>query len=336
MWRDVLIGLAFVVLLTPLLCPQSQLPEGSIKGSIFDPTGAVVAGAIVRLSKAGASAPQQSHSGDDGSFIFQNVSAGNYRLTVSATSFAPQTVSANLSAGQNLEIPHIMLALATTTTDVRVSETIEQVAEDQVKDQEQQRVLGVIPNFYVSYVPDAVALEPRQKFGLAWKSIIDPSAFVITGVIAGIEQATDTFNGYGQGAQGYAKRYGAAYADFVDGTILTGAVLPVIFKQDPRYFYKGTGSTKARIEYAMAMSVICKGDNGHWQANYSSIVGNLAAGGISNLYYPAADRNGAALTFENAAIGIAGSAAGNIIQEFLLPRLTPHKPGMNSAARTKQ
>src|SRR6202042_3601118 len=111
-----------------------------------------------------------------------------------------------------------------------------------------------------------------------------------------IQQADNSFSGYGQGAQGYGKRYGAAYADFVTGTFLGSAVLPSVLKQDPRYFYKGTGSTRSRVLYAMANAVICKGDNGHWQADYSGILGALAAGGISNLYYPASSRSGAGLT----------------------------------------
>jgi hypothetical protein len=103
-------------------------------------------------------------------------------------------------------------------------------------------------------------------------------------------------------------------------------VLPSLLKQDPRYFYKGTGSNRSRILYAIANSVICKGDNRHWQANYSNILGNLAAGGISNLYYPADDRNGAGLTFENAAIGIGATAIANLFQEFVVRKFTPKVP----------
>jgi hypothetical protein len=109
--------------------------------------------------------------------------------------------------------------------------------------------------------------------------------------------------------------------------MIGGAILPSLLKQDPRYFYKGTGSTRSRILYALANAVICKGDNGHWQANYSGILGALAAGGISNLYYPASSRNGAGLTFENTLIGIGGSAVGNLFQEFLVRKLTPHTQG---------
>jgi len=200
-----------------------------------------------------------------------------------------------------------------------------EVAEKQIKEQEKQRVLGVVPNFYVSYVPDAVPLTPKQKFELAWKTTIDPVTFVIVGATAGFEQGLNQFSGYGQGAQGYGKRYGAAYADTITGTFIGGAVLPSLMKQDPRYFYKGTGTTRSRILYAIANSVICKGDNGRWQFNYSSILGGLASGGISNAYYPPKDR-GAGLVFENEGIGIGGTAVSNLIQEFLIPKLTPNLP----------
>jgi hypothetical protein len=207
-----------------------------------------------------------------------------------------------------------------------------EVAEEELKVEEKQRVFGVIPNFYVSYIPDAAPLASKQKFQLAWRSTIDPVNFVITGAIAGVQQADGTFSGYGQGAQGYAKRYGASYADFVTGTFIGSAILPSLLKQDPRYFYKGTGSVRSRVLYAIANSVICKGDNGHWQPNYSSILGSLASGGISNLYYPAQNRDGAGLTFENALIGIGETAATNLLQEFVIRKLTPNAPHPQTTA----
>jgi hypothetical protein len=100
-------------------------------------------------------------------------------------------------------------------------------------------------------------------------------------------------------------------------------VLPSLLKQDPRYFYRGTGTRRSRLLYALANAVICKGDNGKWQPNYSNMLGGLAAGGISNLYYPAKDRNGARLTFENALIEIGATAGANLVEEFLVPRPTP-------------
>jgi hypothetical protein len=205
-----------------------------------------------------------------------------------------------------------------------------EAAEKQIKQEEKQRVLGFMPNFYVSYDPNPIPLDSKQKFELAWKTTVNPYSFAIIGAIAGIQQADNSYSGYGQGAQGYGKRYGAGYADFVTGTFIGGALLPSILKQDPRYFYKGTGSTHSRVLYAMANAVICKGDNGRWQPNYSNILGSLAAGGISNAYYPASDR-GAALTFENAFIGIGATAAVNVLQEFVVRKLTPHLPAHDPA-----
>jgi hypothetical protein len=232
-----------------------------------------------------------------------------------------------LHPNEALEVPPISLAIAAATTEVRVSVTNYELAEEQVKVEETQRVLGVIPNYYVSYRQDALPLRPKQKFELAWKTSVDPVTFAASGAFAGVQQAQNEFSGYGQGAHGYAKRYGAAYGDALIGTMIGGAILPSLLRQDPRYFYKGTGSTRSRILYALASAVICKGDNGHWQADYSGILGALAAGGISNLYYPAGSRNGAGLTFENTLIGVGGSAVGNLFQEFLVRKLTPHAQG---------
>jgi len=141
-----------------------------------------------------------------------------------------------------------------------------------------------------------------------------------------VQQAQNSFSGYGQGAQGYGMRFGATYADTAIGTFLGSAVLPSLLKQDPRYFYKGSGSKGSRILYALANSVICKGDNMRWQPNYSNIIGSMAAGGISNLYYPAKDREGATLTIENGLIGIGASAAANLIEEFVMRKFTPNIP----------
>jgi len=312
-----------------------QLPDqrlsGSISGIIVDQTGAPDAGARVRLSREDQSPDQELLSGDDGRFSFANVAPGPFQLTITSAGFATQASSGILRSGETYTVPQIALALATAVTEVRVIPSPTEVAEDQIRVQEKQRVLGVVPNFYVSYVQNAAPLSSKQKFELAWKTTVDPVTFGVTGVIAGIQQAQNDFSGYGQGAQGYAKRYGASYADFVAGTLVGSAILPSLLKQDPRYFYKGSGSKRSRILYAIANSVICKGDDGHWQANYSGILGSFAAGGISNLYYPAKDR-GAELTFENTLIGIGESAAVNLLQEFLIRKLTPNVPNHEPAS----
>jgi hypothetical protein len=308
--------------------PQSS---GTISGTVVDGTGAFIVGARVTITPQDRSQIRETLSGDDGRFSFSNITPGLFQLTITAAGFAMQTFSGVLSSGEVYTAPQTTLAIATAVTEVRVVPKRFEMAEDEIKEEEKQRVLGVIPNFYVTYVPNPVPLGPRQKFELAWKTTVDPVSFGITGVIAGVQQAQNDFSGYGQGAQGFAKRYGASYANFVAGTFIGSAILPSLLKQDPRYFYKGTGSKRSRILYALANAVICKGDNGHWQANYSSIIGSLAAGGISNLYYPAKNRDGAELTFENALIGIGATAAANILQEFVVRRLTPSSSNRGSA-----
>ena len=279
----------------------------------------------MKLTPEDQSKKQEMLSGDDGQFSFANIAPGSFQLTVTSEGFTAQTFSGTLHSGEICVVPQIKLVVAPNITVVRVGLTKTEVAEVQIKEEEKQRVLGFMPNFYVSYDPDPAPLNSKQKFELAWKTTVNPVSFGMIGAIAGIQQADNSFSGYGQGAQGYGKRYGAAYADFVAGTYIGSAILPSLLKQDPRYFYKGSGSKRSRILYAVANSVICKGDNGRWQANYSSVLGSLAAGGISNLYYPGTDR-GAELTFENAGIGIGATAAANVLQEFIVRKLTPHLP----------
>jgi hypothetical protein len=301
-----------------------QLP-GSVSGFVTDGDGDSVPGAKVTLSLPSkpASDDRQVIAGGDGRFSFMNVPAGSYWLTVSAPGFATQQTSGVLHGGEQVEISRLALPAAA-TIDVDVVASQRDIAEAQIRDEEKQRVFGVIPNFYVSYVANPAPLVAKQKFELAWKQSVDPVNFAITGIIAGAQQSAGTFGGYGRGADGYAKHYGAAYADGVIGTMLSNAILPSLFRQDPRYYYKGTGSTGARALYAIANTVICKGDNGRWQTNYSNILGNLAAGGISNLYYPSGDRDGTELTLENGLIGIAAGAGANLFQEFVLRRISTH------------
>jgi hypothetical protein len=303
--------------------PADQKLMGNISGTVVDQTGAIVPGARVSLLREGQSTSQDTSSEDGGRFSFMNIVPGPFSLAITAPGFAAQTSTGILHAGELYTAPPIALAVAATETDVQVALSAPQVAEAQVKDEEKQRVLRVIPNFYVTYDPHPMALTSREKFELAWKTSIDPFAFAVVGAIAGLQQAQNDFSGYGQGAQGYGKRYGAAYADLVSGTFLGSAILPSLFRQDPRYFYKGTGSRHSRVLYALANAVICKGDNGRWQANYSNVLGNLAAGGISNLYYyPADDRSGMSLTFENGLMGIGATGAANVFQEFFVKKFT--------------
>jgi hypothetical protein len=303
-----------------------QLPDqqarGSISGTIVDLTGAVVVGAQVRLTRGDQSPGAEMLTDDLGQFSFANVAPGPFQLTVSFTDLNTQVISGTVQPGEAHVVPQVVLVVAPLATQVTVALTQVELAEVQIKDQEKQRVFGIIPNFYVSYVPDAVALAPKQKFELAWRSSVDPFTFVSVGAIAGIEQAGDALSGYGQGAQGYAKRYGASYGDVVIGTFLGSALMPSLLKQDPRYFFRGTGSKRSRLLYALSSPFMCKGDNGRWQPNYSYVIGNFAAAGIASSYYPANDR-GAAWVAETALVRIGENAVASVFQEFIVRKLTP-------------
>jgi hypothetical protein len=305
--------------------PRHQ-PPGYISGTILDQSGAVSAGAEVRLADAGQASSQEIKSGSNGQFLFGNVAPGSFRLIVAAPGFTTREFSAALRPGETYLVPPIILTVAAAVTAVHVKDsplTQAQVADIQIKEQEKQRVLGIFPNFYVSYDRDALPLNSKQKFRLAWKTTRDPFTVVGVAALAGVEQATNTFEGYGQGAQGYFKRMGASYTDAVTATFIGSAILPSLLKQDPRYFYKGTGSIRSRLLYALASPVICKGDNMRWQPNYSNVAGSFASAGISYLYYPQSDRNGAGLVMQNSLIRLGEIAFESVLQEFLIRRLTP-------------
>ncbi|CAN5755498.1 hypothetical protein BH10ACI4_BH10ACI4_15110 [soil metagenome] len=329
---------------SPILLAASELPEGpspqtpiqtpilpsTLTGTVVDSDGAVITSARVSLTRADPAAsssnpaPIVTLSGGNGRFTLTNVPAGAYLLTVVAVRFTTHQVPITLHPGESLEVPQIALALGT-SIDVQVTASQEEVAQAQIEEQEKQRVLGIIPNFYVSYALRPLPLNARQKFELAWKTSLDPTSFAAAGFVAGIQQADDAYPSWGQGLKGYGKRFGASYGNVMIGTMIGGAILPSLLHQDPRFFYKA-GTVRERIKYSFAMAVLCKGDNGNWQFNYSGILGTAASGGIANLYYPAANRNGVWLTVGNTAAGIGGSVISNLFQEFLLPRFTPHKP----------
>jgi len=312
---------SIVLGLFPGFAPGQQLP-GTITGAVVDKTGSVIVGADVMLSQENHTTSRETVSNSGGEFSFSNVAPGSFHLSVSAEGFAPQESSGTLKPGETATLPQIILEIAKLTTDIQVAETRTELAEEQVRLEEQQRLLGLVPNYEVSYQP-FVPLSVKEKFELAWKTNIDPASFGIVGLVAGVEQWKNYYSGYGQGAQGYAKRYGGAYGAFFGATMISEAVFPSLFKQDPRYFVKGKGSIGYRAAYAIANSVICKGDNGHWQPKISEVLGGLASSGISDLYLPAKDRNGAVDTFEDVGFAVGGRALANLFQEFFSRKLTP-------------
>jgi Carboxypeptidase regulatory-like domain len=302
---------------------QSAAKPGSVIGTVLDQTRSVAAGVAVHLTSEDKSFSQELETGDNGQFSFSNVPPGRFKLSVSAEGFGNQEFSGELTSGQTYLMPPIVISIATVVTDVKVAMDPVEVATEEVKEQEQQRVLRIIPNFYVSYLPDAAPLTTKLKFRLAWKSSTDPVTILGTAFLAGLQQAGDQNSEFGQGALGYGKRFGAGYVDVFASTFLSGAIFPSLLKQDPRYYYQGTGSKRSRLVHAVANSVMCKGDNGRWQANYSNIAGSFGGAALSSTFYPT--RNSAMFTLSNGFIRMGESSLAGVLQEFVLRKLTKTK-----------
>lgn len=310
--------------------PDTPRPQpGIIVGTVVDVNNDPIPGATVLLQGPTLKGAVTVAANENGFFEFKDLDPEEpYQITINAEGFANWTSSdVTLSPGQYVILSVPKLRVATALTTVTVGLSTEEIATEQVRLEEQQRVFGFIPNFYVSYDQNAAPLTTKLKFQLAAKVIFDPITFVGVGIDAGAEQAGNRLN-YPQGAKGYAERYGAIYTDGFTDIMIGGAILPSLLHQDPRYFYQGTGTTKSRVVHAVTSPFVCKGDNGKWQPNYSTMGGDLASAAISNSYYPASNR-GVGLVFGNFLIGTGQRAAADLAQEFLLRRLTPKAKNHN-------
>lgn len=345
----VLVCVALLVCLDPASTParqgpaelgisRSSLPQvplakttatealASVAGTVLDQSGATVPGADVSLVHRDGTQLRAMVSDADGEFNFIRILPGSYLVTVSAKGFALFTSAEFVVAAQGAyEVPDISLGVATASIEVNVRPT-DLIAAEQIKAEEKQRLIGVIPNFYTSYVYDAAPLTWKQKFSLAARGTFDPVAMIGVGVAAGLEQATNAYAAYGRGAEGYSKRFAAKFADGRSSDFLTHAVFPSLLHQDPRYYYQGSGSVKSRFLHAVSSAFITRSDSGRNVPNYSYLLGDISAGALSNLYYPPANR-GAHLVFTNAAVGLAGRLGGNLLREFLPKHLTTNAPG---------
>ena len=307
-----------------ILQPQSL---ASITGTVRDTRGTLFAGVPVTLAGEDNSVKQVLIADDNGAFTFADLPAGTYQVQIYVAGLEP-FISAPvvIGAGEKRELPVVAMRIAPKNTTINVAATLNDVAEAQVQQQEKQRLLGFLPNYYTSYIWNAAPMTRKLKFNLALRTATDPATFLVVAGVAGVEQAHNTFPGYGQGFEGYAKRYGASYADTVSARMFGSAIFPVLLHQDPRYFYQGSGSVRSRLIYAIVSTVVCRGDNGRLEPNYSHVLGSFAAAGLSNLYRAPEDRK-ASLTFRNGLIITANGAVVNILREFLSRKLTPNVPG---------
>jgi len=301
---------------------NSVLKMGIIVGTVTDVNGDTVPGATVILDELAANDRQTVLTPENGFFEFHDVKPlTKYQVSISSKDFADwRSPIITLEPGQFKIVADIKLRIATEHTDVQVTYDPVKVAAEQFKAQEQQRVFGVIPNFYVAYDPNAEALTAKMKFKLALRVSVDPVTVAGVALVSAAKQASNSPD-YGQGAEGYGKRFGATAADGFTDIMIGGAILPSLLHQDPRYFYQGAGTTGSRIRHAMFSPFVARGDNGRWQPNYSSLGGDLASSALANLYYPQSNR-GAGLVFANLAIGTAERMGASLAQEFLLGKLT--------------
>jgi hypothetical protein len=298
---------------------------GYVSGTVLDVNGGIVPGALVTLECPSPCQNQTATANDSAAFEFRNLKFGvSYQVRISASGFenwsSPDIV---LTPDASVFfVTGIKLQIADPSTTITVYGSTAEIAAEQVHLEEQQRVLGFIPNFYVVYdSQNAVPLTTKLKFQLAMRVSVDPITWGGVAFMSGVRQAAHTPN-YVLGAKGYGQRFGAEAADGFSDILIGGAILPSVLHQDPRYFYQGTGSTRSRLGHALASPFVCKGDNGRWQPNYSSLGGDLAASALMNTYYPQSNR-GAGMVFGQFAINTAERELSGFVQEFVLRKLTP-------------
>jgi hypothetical protein len=258
---------------------------------------------------------------DDGSFALHDVTPGiAYQIGVTADGFADWSSSVTVDPGQEKSLGEIKLRILAVQRPVNVSYSSKEVAAQQLKAEEHQRVLGFIPNINVTYDLHPEPLTTKMKFHLAYKGLNQPTFFAFEALWAGVKQAADTSD-YRPGARGYGERFGANLAGGASEALFGNAILPSLLHQDPRYFYRGSGTKRSRAWHAIIAPFVCQGDNGKLQPNYSQWGGSLISASLSNTYYPASNR-GAGLVFTNFGTSMGLHVVLGLAQEFILAKLT--------------
>src|SRR6516162_698446 len=315
-----LTGIVFVGSVTAQSIVAANPNSGTVLGRVLDVNEDPVANATVALQR-----PDADHATivtmDDGSFAFHDLTPGiAYQITVTAQGYGDWSSSVTVEPGQDKTLTDIKLRIVAAHRAVTVTYSSKEVAAQQLKTEEQQRVLGFIPNIYVTYEPHPEPLTAKMKFHLAYKGLTHPTFFAFEGLWAGVEQAGHMTD-YPQGAKGYAQRFGANLASGSSEALFGNAILPSLLHQDPRYFYRGSGTKGSRAWHAILAPFVCQGDNGKSQPNYSQWGGSLISASLSNTYYPSSNR-GAGLVFTNFGTSIGLHVVLGLAQEFLLGKFT--------------
>jgi len=306
---------------------------GAIQGSVTDSSSAPIWGAVVVVE--GANGHRFTTITDvEGSFKILSLPLGDYAVKISANGMADwiaPNVPASVIPKANALLAVLQVAPEITSLNVKLP--LEELAAEQLDVQLKQRVLGVIPNFYVSYEDHPAPLSPGQKFRLGLRMLVDPVTLATVGITAGIQQEMNSYHEFGQGTQGYAKRFGAAYGTAATNILITSVLAESVLHQDPRYFYRGRGSKAQRAWYAFTSAFRTRGDNGEWQPPYAGVIGTIAAAEISQTYYPGS-RTQFSLLGRSLLFHFAGLVGVNLAEEFLLKTLTTNRPQNDPAAGT--
>ena len=319
------IAIAVTLIVPTCLLGENGKPElksGIIVGTAIDVNGDPVPNAKVELKTLDSNDPRVVTTPESGAFEFRDVPSGvPYEIIIRAQDFSDWASSSTpLEPGQFKIVTGIKLEIRPEVTRIDVTYDPVQVATEQLKIEEHQRVFGIVPNFYVSYEKHPAPLTAKMKFQLALKTSTDPVTAVGVLFVASARQAGDSLK-YGQGWDAYGKRVGVTAADGFSDIMIGGAILPSLLHQDPRYFYQGTGTNGSRFRHAMFSPFVTRSDSGKSMPNYSSLGGDLSSAGLSNLYFPKANR-GVGLVFGNFAVGTAERIGTSLVQEFILGRFT--------------
>jgi hypothetical protein len=304
---------------------------GSIQGTVTDSSGAALFGAVVAVEGANGNR-SMTVTDVEGAFKISSLALGNYSVRISAAGLSDWTAE-NVRSSVNPESNPLtaVLQVATEVTTVTVGVSENEVAQAQLNQELKQRVLGIIPNYYVSYENNPAPLSSKQKLHLGLRTLVDPTTFAASGITAGIQQSRNSYHQWGQGSQAYAKRFGAAYGTIATNLMITSVLAESAFHQDPRYFYRGQGTKAQRAWYAIESAFRAKGDNGRWQPPYAGVSGAIAAAEISQLYYPGS-RTQYTLLGRTLMFHFGGLVALNLAEEFLMKKVTHHAPEIPSAA----
>ena len=330
MKRTLLVVLMFLCFFAHWAMAQDT---GSIQGNVTDSSDTPVFGAVVTVEGADGN-PRTTVSDSAGAFRISSLALGNYSVKVSASGMSDwtaQNVPASLTPATKPVLA--VLEVAPEVTTVTVGLPPEEVAEEQLHQELKQRALGIIPNYYVTYENHPAPLSPMQKLHLGLRTLLDPATIGVVEATAGIQQAMNSYHQFGQGAEGFGKRFAADYGAALNHMVITSVAADSILHQDPRYFYSGQGTKARRALYAIESAFRAKGDNGKWQPPYADLIGTTAASEISNIYYPGS-RTQYTLLGKSLMFHFAGLVAVNLAEELFLKKATTNTPEVQLAANT--